>query len=345
MHPVFLAFILAACSGGKDGTHPGNDTTPSDGVGDADTDVDSDADTDADACTASVVSVDPEDNATDVDPASAVTIGFDSAVSPDQDWSLDVEGATGSATLSADGLSASWTGALDPDTNYVVHASACGNEWQSTFRTAPPAIDLASLVGNTYVLDWDTVNLSEPGNGAALKLLVNIDYVLAQIISADPSGDTATALGTIGTDDGAGNAVPVCDVAVQETADFSQNPTFSLAGDFTVVVNPTTGQQATIEDFQLQGLMSQDGTQITDVSLQGLAATEQFLDGADCNSIAVALLQPTCVACTTSATGQCMLIKGTAPVAAIQPALDIQATCGTLTGTATGTGTTSSTYP
>jgi len=345
LHPVFLAFLLAGCSGGKDGTHPGTDSPPTDGGGDADadTDADSDSDTDADACDATVVSIDPADGTHDVDPASSVVVGFDNAVAATDDWSLAVDGATGSATLAAHGLSATWAGALDPDTDYVVHASACGNEFQSTFRTSPPPVDLESLVGNSYVLDWNSVTLTQPGNGAALKLLINIDYVLAQITAVDTAASTADALGTIGTDDGAGNAIPVCELALAQTADFSQDPYFQIEGNMTVVVNPNTGQTATVEDFKMRGLMSQDGTQITDVELSGLAATEHFLNNADCNSPLISFLNPTCQACTTSATGQCMLIEGTAPAAALQPALDIETQCNLGTGTGTGTGTT--TYP
>ena len=80
-----------------------------------------------------------------------------------------------------------------------------------------------------------------------------------------------------------------------------------------VVVNASTGQEATIEDFSLLGLMASDGSEITDVQLHGVVATEQFLDGADCQSTAITLLlNPTCVACTTSSTGYCMEIDGTA---------------------------------
>jgi len=340
---VFLAFLLAACSGGKDGAKDGTSDTPTDGNGDADTDADadSDADTDADACNATVASVDPEDGADGVDPSSPVIVSFDKEVGADQDWALSVEGANGSATLAPDGLSATWTGALDADSDYIVHASACGNEFQSTFRTSPPPVDLTTIVGNSFVLDWDSVILTEPGKGDALKQLINIDYVLAQITAVDTTAQTADALGTIGTDDGAGNAVPECDLALAQTADFTANPFFEIAGNMTVVVNASTGQTATIEDFQMRGLMSEDGTQITDVSLYGLAATEQFLNNADCNSLAVSILSPTCVACTTSASGQCMLIEGTAPVAALQPALDIQTQC----GLGTGTGTVTTAYP
>jgi hypothetical protein len=327
--PLFLALALTACSGGKDTTGDGNsDTLPSDSMSDADTDADSDSDTDVEpACDSSIVGVDPEDGAIGVDADATVTVTFDVPITPDQPWSLEVVGATGTTQLAADGGSASWTGTLAPDTNYDVNATVCDDTFASSFKTSPPPVDLLSLEGNSYVLDWDTVTLTEPGQAAVLNTLINVDQVLAQIINVDDVAETAQALATIGSPDAYGNAQPACDLVVAQTADFSKNPYFSIQGDMTIVVDASTGRTATIEDFSLLGMMSADGTAITNVELSGLAATEQFLTNADCNSPLVSILQPTCVPCTTSATGSCMLIEGTAPVANLQPALDISYTC------------------
>ncbi|MEQ1565615.1 MAG: Ig-like domain-containing protein [Myxococcota bacterium] len=325
---MLLAVALLACNGK---TTPDDSGTPTDG--DADTDTDSDVDL---PCDASITSSVPENGAVAVPVDSEITVSFDVPIATDDPWTLEVTNATGEATLAADGLSASWTGTLSPDTQYTVNATVCEDANTFTFHTVPPPLDLTLLEGNTYAVPWSEVTINEPGNDVLLKTLVAVDYVLAQILEVDEAALTAESLSTIGVAAGS-EAAPVCELAVSQTADLTQNPYFEIAGSLTLVVDATTGATADIEDFYIRGKFSDDGTSISDVEIHGLVATEQFYDGNDCNSPLVQLLFPTCVPCTISDTGDCMLLEGTATYAPAQPGLDVAGECGLGGGTTGGT--------
>ena len=53
----------------------------------------------------------------------------------------------------------------------------------------------------------------------------------------------------------------------------------------------------------------------------------QFLPGLDCDSFLIQLMLPTCVPCTISDTGRCMVIEGRADLAPVAPALDLAESC------------------
>ena len=85
---------------------------------------------------------------------------------------------------------------------------------------------------------------------------------------------------------------------------------------------------ADVAEFRLHARVAADGQSLSDITLHALVATEQFLSGLDCGSfLTQALLAPTCVPCTISDTGLCMLIEGSADLAPVQPGLDLVTTC------------------
>ncbi|MEZ4240296.1 MAG: Ig-like domain-containing protein [Myxococcota bacterium] len=320
---VILA-SLVACNGGDKDTGTDTDTTVTDGDADADADSDTDTDTDLD-CYATIAAVDPEPDARLVPVDQVVTVTFSEAIAPSQPWSLEVVPATGTATLAADGLSASWTGSLEPDTEYTINAAVCEATGTTSFYTIAPPVDPADLLGKTYSVVWDDMQVDQPGNGAAVKLLIQIDYILAQILDIDTTTMVADSIGTVGVDDGYGGIYPDCNVAVNQTADFSQNPYFSITGDIDIIVNGA-GDTATVEDFELLARVSPDGTELSQIHISGAIATETVIADADCYSPTVQVLNPTCVPCTTSDTGLCMLFEAQATLAEEVP-LDLGATC------------------
>lgn len=319
---LVLAFsTLVACA--PDSTKDtGTGAVPTDGGGP----------TGAPVCDATIVAIAPADGAV-VPVDTAVVASFDLPITPTDDFAMAVSGATGTVTLADDGLSMTWAGTLSADTEYTVSASVCTSEVQSSFRTGPDPVDLTSLAGQTYVLPWSTVEIVDPAKGYLLEL--EIDYLLAQIVTVDPLTSTATAVGTMGYatmvgTDVVGSPEPECaTLGDNQVADFGQNPIFSISGDFDFVIAPETGAVATLEAFSLEGVMVDGGLTIRDPHMTGMLATESIslLGLRDCFDPLVQLFGVTCVPCTTSPAGYCMWIEATAPAATVDPSVDIVGTC------------------
>jgi hypothetical protein len=328
MHRISLSLLLLAlaCNGeeGKDTTSPDADTDT-----DSDTDSDTDTDTDTDTdCVATITSVTPENEATLVPLDAVVEITFDAAVPANQvTVTTSVDGLV---EVAANGMSATFT-PDDPwpaDSSVSVEIAACGDTESTTFDTLPPPVDVANVEGNTYAVSWDDVIITEPGNGPALKGLLPVDEILLHVTSVDGAG-AAESIATLAVYDNDGvTLLPDCVLAVRETADFSLNPYYQFSGTLQIVINSSTGQAADVEDFELVGRVSADGSTIDNVNITGLVDTADFIPGADCNSFTMqVLLQPTCAPCTIAPTGQCMILDLGAPSAAVVPGYDLAATC------------------
>jgi hypothetical protein len=327
-HPWLLIVTIAACSGKDDKTDTDVTDSP-DADADADADSDTDTDTDADAdCAATITTIDPAPDTFLVPLDTQVTAFFSEAIAATDPFDIAVSGAPGTVTLAADGLSASWTGTLEYETDYEVSAEVCGSSDTSNFRTLPEPIDPSLVEGNTYLLPWGELEITEPGNDQALNIFITVDYILAQVLTVD--GTEADTYSTVAyVDEETGEILPECEVAAQQPADFSLNPYFQIIGDLALVIDPTTDppQVADIEDFTLQARVSPDGLSLTDVTLSGLVATEQILEGEDCNSQTVQLLNPTCVPCTISDTLECLLFEANAAQALVDDTIDLYGYC------------------
>ncbi len=285
--------------------------------------------------------IDPGPAETNVALDTEVRVDFSEAVI-EGDYSLDVAGAAGAATLAADGLSASWIGsaALDAETEYTINASVCADSQSSVFTTSA-AVDLAALVGKTFAVPWADMSFTEPGNaGEIINLLGDIDEILLQMNAIDATTFEVDSAASFTGDDGNGNIVISCGSVVQETGDFSQNPFFSF-GPQDVDFPLGGGVSTLVEDLELRAQFDGSGTFATNIQLSGLIAVEDLLPGADCNSAVVSLFQPTCLPCNASQVPpyECMLIEANAPQADVST-FDIFADCdlGTTTGS-TGGGT------
>jgi hypothetical protein len=326
---ILLIAFLAACGKDKDTTEPDGNTVTD---GDADTDADADGDTDPAACESTIATVDPEPGAEMIPLDQVVTVEFDVAVPSGGHYAMTMDnGATGTTALAADGLSMTFTpdAPLAPDTTYTVDVEVCDDTDSAAFTTLPPPVDTSLVEGNTYALAWDDIVITEPQNPELLQALIPIDYVLLQVIGIDTVTASADSAATVGTDDGYGNAVPDCDTIVRDDADFSLNPYYQFLDDLQITIDPNANPPtvADVEDFRLQARLSEDGTTITEISMRGLVAPEQFLDGLDCNSFVIQAMVPQCLPCSISDTGQCMLLAGTADSALQQPALDLVSAC------------------
>jgi hypothetical protein len=325
-HPWLLIVTIAACSGkDKDATDDVVDSPDADADADADADTDTDTDADTD-CAATIVTIEPAPETFLVPLDTQVTATFSEPIAATDPYDIQVSGAPGTVTLAADGLSASWTGTLEYETDYQISASVCDSSDQSSFRTLPEPIDPSLVEGGTFALPWEALDITEPGNDQALNLFITVDYILAQVLTVD--GTTADTLSTVAyVDEETGAILPECDVAAQQPADFTLNPYFQILGNLQLVINPETGQVADLENFSLQARVSADGQLLTDVRLSGLVATEQIIEGEDCNSQTVQLLSPTCVPCTISDTGECLLFEGSAAEAVRNDSIDLYAYC------------------
>ena len=334
---------FVACSGGTD---EGTKTPPAESDADADADADTDADTDVD-CTATITGVTPGPADTDVPLDAEVRVDFSEAILETDPYSITVSGASGTTTLAADGLSASWIGdaLLSADTSYTVDAAVCLDSQQSSFTTAA-VVDLNALEGVTFEVPWGDLNFTQPANGGDLiAALGDIDAILLQMSNIDLTTFEVDAAATFSIDDGTGTIVPACGSVVQEVGDFSQNPYFSF-GPQTVTFPIGGGIYTDVEALELRAQFDTSGTFATNIQMEGLIAVEELPPFyADCNSPLMALFLPTCLPCTVSTTGSCMLIEADAPMANIST-LDIIADCGldgTTTSTSTGTSTSTST--
>lgn len=309
------ALLFAAC-----GTSTGDKDDPSVGT-DPDT-----TDTVDGGCVATISATAPEDGATNVLPTTEITATFSAPIGADDPYSILILGAAGTTTLASDGLSMTWSGTLDSKATYTATFRVCADEVESTFTTAPPPIDLASIDGATYVLRWDQVEITQP---KTLPFEFDIQFLLAQMLAVNEVDQTAVALGTLGSNVG-GTPQPDCDLlADQQSVDFSENPYFEMTGNFEILVDPVANDTATLEDFQLTGFIDDGGDAIAEPALTALLATESidFLNGLTCSALEE-LLDGECRPCTTSATGYCLFVEAHAATALRDEDVDVAATCG-----------------
>jgi hypothetical protein len=320
-----LLLCVAACSNGDDGTDDLTDQHTADG--DADTDADTDTDTDAD-CDVEIASFDPKNGVDLVKLDAEVVVDFTAAVPTEATWSVDVAGATGSATLAGDGLSATWTptGTLPAETLLTVNAAVCDDTASATFTTLPPPIDPAAVPPHTYVLDWEDLIIVEPPLAAIIAGTIPIEFVLIELAEIDPIAlvvDTAAAVG----DDTDGSLGPICTSAAENEASFELNPYLSFGPEtLSFVVDGGAGTTSEAEDLSIVARVHEDGSALTDLRLNTLLATEELADYGNCQTV-VPLVQGTCVPCTISDSGMCLYVEGTVPSADYVAGVDIFATC------------------
>jgi len=333
---VLPVLFLAACGGDKDDDT--TDSIPTDADADTDTDTDADADADADAdsdadtdtdvnCDATISSVDPDPNYRLAPIDQVVTVTFDKAIAASDPYNLEIAGVAGAQNLEADMMTLTFTpdSPLAYDTMYTVNASVCSDVASSTFATLPEPLDGSTLEGRSYGVPFDTLNITEPANSAALSALLPIDWLAVQVGAYDPKANELTALGAVAIDE---KGVPTldCGAAIGDIGvGFDLNPYFSM-GPTILTIDAGTAQVDAI-DFTLLGRFNDDGTEIQDVSVYALIDLSEMGAPLDCATIAL-LASGTCEPCTAGApTSDCLVLEGDAPAGYEDPALDIEGIC------------------
>jgi hypothetical protein len=325
--PVFLCVL--GCGKNNDDDGDVTDHNTNDGDADTDADTDSDTDTDADCDGVEIASFDPEDGADLVKLDAEVVVTFTGPV-PEfgVPWNVDIPGATGTPTLAADRLSATWTptGTLPPETTLTVNASVCNDAQSSTFTTLPPPIDPAVVPPHTYVIEWADLTITEPPLAALFEDQIPLEFVLIELAAIDPVSlvvDTAAAVG----DDTDGSLGPLCLSSVENEASFELNPYVKFGPEtLTFVVDAEAGTTSDAEDLTIYARVHEDGSALTDVRLSALLATEDLIDIGNCQTLQP-LVQGTCKPCAISASGTCLYVEGAVPSADYAPGVDIFATC------------------
>ena len=305
---------MAGCDGALPGTGGPNGTDPS-GTTPSST-------TETVPCTAVVIDFEPASGALSVPVDVEVVVGFNEAVPPRGELSIAVSGATGVTELAEDGLSATWISDtdLEVDTTYTVDVAVCGSVASSTFTTAGPPVEEIDVEGNSYALEWASLTFTEPpAGGAIIANNVSIDDVLLQFVSIDDVAGSADVAFAVSEDDPAGDPRPYCSSLVEETGDFSANPQFTFGPqnvEVPAVVSKGQVLSTTIiEDLTLDFEVSKDGTQLLNPALTGLLATEDVASGPCEKAWEVLLVGGSCVKCTVSDSGLCLLVEASGTTA------------------------------
>ncbi len=326
-----VLFLAAASGGSKDSDTtdvPADADTDADTDSDADTDADADTDTDTDVdCYATIASVDPDPGYQLTPTDQIVVVTFDQAIAATDPWSLELVGVTGSAVLDTDGMGASFTpdAPLANDTVFTVDASVCSDSATSTFRTLPAPVDGPDLEGRAYGVPFDTLNITEPQNSAALSALLPIDFLAVQVGSYDAGTNTLSALGAVAVLEGK-DPVLDCGAAIDAIdVDFDLNPYFSMGP--TVLSIDAGAETIDAIDFTLLGRFNADASEIQNVQVSALIDLTGQTGLLSCSTIST-VANGTCEACYVGApTMECLVLEATAPAGFENPALDIQNIC------------------
>jgi hypothetical protein len=301
--PFILAILaFAACSKSPDAETDTDVAVDGDSDTDADSDSDTDTDTDTDAdadCTATIKKVSPIDGAINVAVDTNVTVTFSEAVTA-SDFTLDVTGVAGTATLAGDGLSATFdpTDDLDTSTSYTVDASVCDHAKSTSFDTVDGPIEPETLEGRTYALDMSTVTWVKPTLASAFSGSITAEYVLTEAVSFDASANTMDAIGAIGDTSSSGDIeqTPCLDTIPYDNADFSGNPTF-VAGPTTMSLDTDYGT-VTMEKFTVTATFAHGGDDLVDIDITGNVDTRPLDDAAGFDVCATsASFGESCVKC------------------------------------------------
>ena len=225
-------------------------------------------DTGSTMCTAMVNSTSPTDNETNVAVNKVITARFSAAVG-ENDWSLSVEGVTGTSTLASNGLSATFEAdaPLDTDTTYTLDASACGHDKSLEFTTADGPLPAESLSGNTYAIDYNDVTWVQPPNiGALVSSYVNIEYFLVNVEDVNTDAATIHAAASLGITDSTTSDIvqdPCTTPYDFGDQDFSGNPVFDVGpADF-------QAGNITLSSAEIKAAFVDGGASLQDIRISG----------------------------------------------------------------------------
>lgn len=283
------------------------------------------------ACDATVASFDPVDATLDVLVDTSVTATFSEPVPDGENWTLEITGVEGTATLADDRSSATFVPAapLAFETAFTIAASVCDDAQSAEFATVAAPVDASLVEGNTFAIAEEDLDIVTPK--ALGAILAGLDQPLfgsiaLQLTTFDVASGTFDAQTTTLDSDGD----PICEFLVSAETDYSANPFITFGPeDLTIEVAP--GQDLTLEGLEVTGRVAEDGQSLTDSQVSLLIALETvpfdlgiagFDDLPSCPDALKAplfkkLLQPECAPCSTSDSGECLVFQAVAETAAL----------------------------
>lgn len=320
MRLLLIAGLLAACKGESPAT---SSSTPTPTDGPTPTDSPTQPGT-PQPCGALIVSSNPSNGATGVDVDAEIRVQYNAVVTASDTWSLGVSNVTGTSTLNADGMGATFVpdAPLDYDTIYAIEASACEEGVLHTFTTGPAPLQDDQIEGKTYAVAFPNILFTSPPQGI-LDLVDFADFIIVQIVEIDDVTREFSANAGSANFNG-GVVVEDCQYAFDAgTGDLSSSPELEVGpSDF---VLPLGGNNITIEDFTLTGTFGANGDVITDLAISGMMDTRGIVGFGDLCFLAQ-LGGFSCQQCSDGAP-RCIPVAATADQADWDPNLDIAANC------------------
>jgi hypothetical protein len=276
-----LIFVLGACDSGVEETTQSSTTATTTGTttttsgtttGTTTTTTTTTATTTA-PCDVTVVATNPADGDMDVPVNSPLTLIFNDEVF-DGEWSMDVDGADGTATLAVDGMSATFIAddSFDASSSVTANWSVCQTSGTFDFMTGGPTKG-ADLPGKTYLVDYNDVEWVEPsGLEDLFGSKIDLEHILIMVTDYDEMTDELGIVGALGEDTGASVEQAACYTPMLfSDVDFTDNPTFS-AGPSTLTMD-LGGVTATLEDLYIEATFSTDAEKLHDVAITGYIDT------------------------------------------------------------------------
>ena len=326
MRNLHLLFVMAtACTVAMPGD--GDTPAPTDpsGVGSPTTPV---------VCDAEIDQVEPLNGALSVEVDAEVVVTFTEPVTSGT-WAVAVAGAEGVASLAEDGLSATWISDVDlePETEYTVEAEVCGEPFSSIFVTVGAPIEPVEVDKRSYAVEFASMTFTEPPRGGSiLANFVAFEELLVQFVSVNDEEETAEMAVTVGRADPVlMTREPLCEGLVTGTGDFSDNPKFEFGPQtVTVPYSIVGGQIAASLDFEelvLTFEVSEDGTELLNPTFSALMATDEVLESPCESAWQVVLTEGSCLPCSSSPTGTCLLVEANATSAGEIAGYDLQQEC------------------
>lgn len=258
------------------------------------------------ACSGTVTAF-PEANAADVYYRTSVEFTM-SAVESGASITLTTGGTdvAGTSSVVDDRVVFTPSAPLSPSTTYEATLTwSCGPttvSWTTSAIGEPT--DPASLVGKAYSLDLGAGRFVEPpGVGDVIGSFLDTEVLLG-VTAADAA--TVHIMGALG--DGNGNQ-DVCEPSFDfpVDADFSENPFFIVESDKLDL--DISGVVVSIEDLEVSGAFSADGSEVAGASLRGTLDVSILADlvGDDPCSLLVAF-GVTCQTCSDGVTETCLSV-------------------------------------
>ncbi len=224
-------------------------------------------------CDAEVAALSPADGSVDLSPEAPLVLEL-TAPGEAELW---LDGAAGSVEVSGNGRVYRFVpeAPLAWSAGYTLHASVCGQEVQSSFRTVSGPV-AGDLEGRRYALDLQgqDIRWEEPEEVGALFLsfaettLLQIEVRSQGVEAGAPLLGLSIYPAWDEAEDGRGQAVHM------EPVDFSRNPLFSAAAPLLAL--PAEENELMLSDLVISGHFTPDGGAIEGLRVEALLNTQNL---------------------------------------------------------------------